>query len=73
MGRWGKYVERLRSNHAFLLLGLSVKSSHDASVFAGRGNEASDSSVRGGIPIAGVDREGVNVHVSCLGVFVWWD
>ena len=58
MGRWVKCVERLRSNHAFLLLGLSAKSSYDASVFAGRGNEASDSSVRGGIPIAGVDREG---------------
>ena len=73
MGRWGKCIERLRSNHAFLLLGLSAKSSYDASVFASRGKEALDSSVQGGIPIAGVDREGLNVHVSCSGVFVWWD
>ena len=66
-------VGRLRSNRAFLLLGLSAKSKYDAGVFAGRGNEASDGSVRGGIPIAEVDREGVNVHVGYSGVFVWWD
>ena len=65
-------VGRLRSNRAFLL-GLCAKSKYDADVFAGRGNEASDGSVREGIPIAEVDREGVNVHVGYSGVFVWWD
>ena len=63
----GRCVGRLHSGHV-CLLGLSAKSKYDASVFAGRGNEALDSSVRERIAITGVDREGVDVHIGYSGV-----